>query len=417
MTPRDLFGQRSFLALVAAETLSTTGAMMSWLALPWFVLVTTGSATRMGVVLGAELAGVALLGVPGGVLAARLGARRTMLAADGLRAPLMVSIPLLHWAGLLSFARLVALVFVLGAASAPHFAAQRVILPEILGEDDAVVTQANAVLQAATRITLLLGPVLAGVLIGFVGAPAVLLVDAATYAVSFVLVLAFVPPGERVAAAPEERGLLVGLRFVARDRILRGWTLAIAVGDAGWNALFAALPFYAFTRYDGDARLAGLLLACFGVAAVAGNVVSLRIASRVDRRHLIALGVIGQALPLWILTANGPAWTIGAALLLSGLANGVANPSIHAILTMRPPPAIRAQALTAEMTVIAVAGPVGYLVAGPVLEEFGVLPVFIAVAAVQAVAMGSRALAVLREPPGAAVTAGSAAPRDSRASG
>ena len=50
---------RGLLALLAAEVVSTTGSMMTWLALPWFVLSSTGSASRMGIVLAAEAAGVA----------------------------------------------------------------------------------------------------------------------------------------------------------------------------------------------------------------------------------------------------------------------------------------------------------------------------------------------------------------------
>ena len=56
---RSLLRRRPVVALLAAEVVSTTGSQMTWLALPWFVLVTTGSATRMSVVVGAELIGLA----------------------------------------------------------------------------------------------------------------------------------------------------------------------------------------------------------------------------------------------------------------------------------------------------------------------------------------------------------------------
>src|SRR3954453_15324091 len=151
---------------------------MTYLALPWFVLVTTGSATRTSLVVAAELAGVAAFGLPGGVLLERLGARRTMMLCDAVRAPLVALVPALFWSGLLRFPALLGIVLVAGAFFPPYFGAQRVILPELLGEDQALVTRANAFLQAASRVTMLLGPALAGVLIGIVGAPSVLLVDA-----------------------------------------------------------------------------------------------------------------------------------------------------------------------------------------------------------------------------------------------
>ena len=84
-------------ALLVAEIVSTTGTQMTWLALPWFVLVTTGSAARMALVAAAEVAGVAVCGLPGGSLLARIGARRSMMIADVARAPLVLAVPLLHW--------------------------------------------------------------------------------------------------------------------------------------------------------------------------------------------------------------------------------------------------------------------------------------------------------------------------------
>jgi len=67
-------------ALLAAEVISTTGSQMTLLALPWFVLVTTGSPARMGLVVAADLLPMVVLAIPGGAVAGRLGARPTMLA-------------------------------------------------------------------------------------------------------------------------------------------------------------------------------------------------------------------------------------------------------------------------------------------------------------------------------------------------
>ena len=171
----------------------------------------------------------------------------------------------------------------------------------------------------------------------------------------------------------------------------------MAVGDAAWQALFAALPFYAFTRYHHDAKLAGILIACFGISAVAGNALSFRIRPHVDPLRLIALGVMCQALPLWLLVGAGPAWMVAVALLLSGLANGVVNPSLHAMLTMRLPVALRTQGLAAILVADITLAPVGYLGAGLALGHYGVTPVFVAVPLVQTLAMGARAITSIRE--------------------
>ena len=88
-----------------------------------------------------------------------------MQLSDLARAPLMCSLPLLHSADVLTFPLLLAIVFLIGCFIAPFFASQRVILPELVGEDETTVAQANAVIEGATTLTNLLGPLVAGILI------------------------------------------------------------------------------------------------------------------------------------------------------------------------------------------------------------------------------------------------------------
>jgi len=375
-------------ALLVAEVVSTTGSQMTWLALPWFVLATTHSPGRMTVVLIAELVASGLVGIPSGGVLQRFGARRTMLASDALRAPLVLVVPVLHWTGHLSFPLIVAVAAALGVFAAPYFSAQKVIVPELLGEDEHVVTQANALMQGAIRTTMLLGPPIAGVLIGTIGAASVLVVDGVTFAVSFVLVAVFVPQPENAPTADDTSGMLVGLRFIARERLLRIWIPLFVIGDAAWTAFFAAVPVLVFERFDANPRIAGLLFAGFGAGALCGNFVSFRfLTQRVDGLKLVALSVPFQAAPLWLLPLPVGASVLIAATFASGLANGICNPSIHSIWTLRLPPAIRARAMTASATIWSFGLPLGLVVAGPVLSVYGARPVLVGFAATQTVTM------------------------------
>jgi MFS family permease len=388
---------RTIVALLTAEVVSTTGSQMTWLALPWFVLVTSGSATRTTFVVAAELVGLALLGLPGGRVLQGLGARRTMLLCDGLRAPLMAVIPLLHFADALTFPALLLVAFGLGCLSAPYFAAQKVIVPELLGEDERVVSEVSALFQAATRATILLGPVLGGVLIGVLGAAEVLLVDAGTYVVAVVLVAVFVHTRPRALADEERHGVREGLRFVLGDRLLRVWWPSFALGDAAWTAFFVTVPVLVLARFGDRPAVAGWLIASFGVGALVGNGVAYRfLIRRVDGLRLIATCIMGQALPLWVLPLPVPAWALSAAIVASGLANGLVNPSLHALSTLRIPPSLRPTVMTTVMVVWALVNPLGLFLAGPVLDAFGTTPVLVGFAAVQTVTMAICGLAAAR---------------------
>jgi predicted MFS family arabinose efflux permease len=334
--------------------------------------------------------------IPAGSVLQRLGARRTMLACDALRAPLMLVVPVLHWSGRLSFGVLVSSAFAIGVCAAPFFSAQKLIVPELLGEDERVVTQANALFQGAIRTTMLLGPPLAGVLIGAIGAANVLVIDAATYVVSFLLVFSFVPAGAAVRGA-EAGGVLSGLRYLARERLLRAWIPLFVAGDAAWMAFFAAVPVLVVERFDADARVAGILFASFGAGAIVGNLISFRfLTDRFDGLSVVAASVPLQAAPLWLLPLHVGAPVLVAAICASGIGNGVCNPSIHSIWTLRLPPAVRAKAMTASVALWGLGQPLGLVIAGPILAAFGPRPVLAGVAAAQTVCMLGVAVVSLR---------------------
>ena len=305
---------RSILALVGAEVVSQIGSQMSALALPWFVLVTTGSATKMGLVFAAELLPVAVLGIPSGAVVQKLGARSSMLLADLVRAPLVALVPLLHELGALSFGILLAIAGAHGLFSTAYFTCQRLILPEVVGENEQLIAQANSVIEGATSVTQFLGPALAGVFIAWLGAANVLWLDAASYLVSFLIVLAFVRVHGKTPQGEEARGIWAGLRYVRRDRLVAQASLSSLVYGFLFRILTASFPVLAFEQYDRNPRVAGWLAAWFGVGAVAGSAAAYRLVTQVAPMRLAALAAIGIAAPLWLLVPHVPLPVILAAL-------------------------------------------------------------------------------------------------------
>src|SRR4051812_19777949 len=309
-----------------------------------FVLETTGSPGRMSLVLAAQAAPLALLALASGRVATRLGARRTMLCCDALWALATAAIPVLHWAGALSFAGLVALAFVTGIPAGAHFGSQSAIVAELLGEDAAGVARANALLRTASRVTYFAGPAIGGALLAVVGASAVMLADAATFAVSFVLVLLLVP--ETAARGTTAARLGDGLVLLRRDPVLRPLVAAQFASQAAFMAMNAAIPVLVFTRYGRDPALAGLLLGVWGGGAVAGGIAAFRFAEGRDPLRLGALAWAVQAAPRWLLVAAPPAALAAGALFLSGVGNGLRVPPMLAAMTARIPPPVRAGTMT-----------------------------------------------------------------------
>ena len=388
---------RGLRPLLAAEVVSTSGACMTAIALPWLVLTTTGSAAKAGLVAAVEWVPMALLGIPSGALASRLGPRRTMIACDAARIPIVAAVPVLYWLGALDFGVLLGLAFLTGVFFPAHFASQRTILPALLGDAAGDVTRGNAVLQAANRLPMVLGPALGGVLVAALGAPAVLAIDAASYALSALVVAALVPRSANgVAPAAEERGgLWDGARRLAGDRVLRPLTSAYAVIELAMQGVFLAVPVLAFSAYDENAALAGLLLAAWGAGALAGALPALRLSSR-EPVGLIRWALVAQAVPLWLVAAPLPPVLLATGMALSGLANPVANAPANTLVTLSAPEPLRAKTMLAFITASTTAAGAGLFIAGPAAELFGARAVIAAGAAI--VSAGALGFAVATRP-------------------
>jgi MFS family permease len=375
-------------ALLVAEVVSSLGTQMTWLALPWFVLRTSGSPQRMTWVIIAEIVPIAVLGFWGSAIAARLGTRRTMLICDLVRAPLLAAIPFLHELGALSLPLLLALVAASGVFLAPYFGVQRAIVPELVGEEHADVARLTALFQAANRLTIFLGPPTAGVLIGTIGTAQILYVDAATYLVSFALVGLFVHPPE-LTLPPDERGVLAGARFLFRDRLLRVWTPAFTLLDIGWQLLFASLPVLVVTHYGASAHVLGWLFGGLGGGAVVGALVALRVAPRVEPLTLGPAAFVCQMASMWVLAVPAPWFVPLAAMVAGGFCMSLVNAPMQALLMLRIPRHLRPQAIASFGVFQCVGAPIGLVLAGVALAHFDARAVLAVVLSLQTVSIAT----------------------------
>lgn len=378
MSRREILRDSGVRALVAGETISLTGSQMTYIVLPWFVLTTTGSAVRTSIVVAAELAPVAFLGLASGTIISKVGARRVMVASDVARALLLGAIPTLHVAGVLSFPLLVGLVFCIGSFMVPHATAQRVIVPELVGDHEARVGEVQSLIQVAWALAGIAGPAVGGVLIGVVGETNVLFIDAASYALSATLLAGWVRPRHRLDVGDEEAGVVAGVRFLFRDRLLRVWMLSITGMNVVWNAFAVLFPVLVLERYGDRPQILGWIFGAFGVGAIVGSVASFGVIARIDRIVLASAAAAGQTAVLWILLPELPWPTVAAAAVVAGVFSPMLNSTVITTRTMRTPPRLRPSVHAAAVTVALVLAPVGALAAGPLLE-LGLEPAIAAV--------------------------------------
>ena len=388
---------RSLLALTTAELISQLGSTFSGLALPWFVLVTTHSTSRMGIVFAVELVPFVLFGLHAGLVVDRLGPRTTMLLSDLVRAPVIAIVPFLHSVGGLSYGIILVVAFVSGLFSTAYFSCQRALIPAIVGSTEQAVSQANTFLEGATNFTNFAGPAIAGVLIGFIGATNVMWVDAASFLASFALVGVFVRVVLEIRTREETGGALAGLAYIARDSFVRRAVLSPFLFGAAFPLVFASFPVLAYRDYHHNPRVAGLLLAAYGGGSVVGSFATYAALARFKTRSIAVAAAIGIAAPFWLLVPHVPLALMVGALAVIGFANPMTNAPYFGILTARVPPALFPKVIQAIIVSNQVIRPAAYALAGFLFAAVGLHTIYAFAAVVASVASLNFILAVLSE--------------------
>jgi MFS family permease len=373
---------RGLRALIAAEFVSRLGSQMTFLALPWFVLVTTHSPARMGIVLAVELAPIALLGIPSSALVARVGPQRWMATMDALRAPVVAAVPFLHLVGGLSFGLILVLGALHGTLSCGYFSSQRTILPALVGEDEQRLAQANGLVEGTTNVTNLAGPALGGVLITLLGAANVMWLDAASYVVSAVVIASIRLQRAAGADAEQARGILDGLRYLRRDTLLLRVSLSSLLFGFMFPMLAASFPVIAYEQFHRNARVAGLLFAVIGAGQVVGSLLTYRLVTRVRPMVLASIAALGTGPPIWLLVPHTPIWLVAVALAVVGASVPLINAPYIGMLTVRVPQSLRGHVLQALVTINQVLGPIGYVVAGTLFAAIGLHTTYAVMAAI-----------------------------------
>ena len=179
--------------MLGATRLSMVGNIITFLAVPWFVLQTTGSATQTGLTGGVVVLGMVLGGFFGGPLVDRLGFRRASIVADLASGVTVTLIPLLYLTVGLAFWQFLVLVLLGTCLDTPGMTARQSLIPDLAGRAGMPVERANSALQAIESSSDLLGPPLAGILIAILGPSNVLFLDAATFVLSAAMIAGAVP--------------------------------------------------------------------------------------------------------------------------------------------------------------------------------------------------------------------------------
>jgi MFS family permease len=369
---------------------------MTFLALPWLVLTTTGSAALTGLVAFAEMAPYVTVEAVGGPAIDRVGARRASIGSDIVAAVFMGAIPVLSALHELPIPVLAGLVAVAGAARGAGDAARNVLVPGVNELAGGRIERSSGLYDGVVRVATLIGLPASGVLVTVLPAADVLAIDAGTFVVSAMAITVFVPPGAQPSRPNELPGetsstyfesLREGFAYLYRDRLLVAIAAMILVTNfvdqAGGTVL---TPVWAHDIAHSAIAL-GLLGAAFALGAVAGNGLTTWLAPRWPRRMTYAAGFLVAGAPRYLaLALSSTVSPVLAVMFLSGLGAGGINPMVGAVSYQRVPRHLQARVLGAFGASAWAGIPLGSLAGGFLVSLVGDRPALLAAGAVYLIA-------------------------------
>lgn len=369
-------------ALYVADAISLTGNAVAQLAIPWYVLVTTGSASLTGLAVFFNFLPIVLAAFFGGVVVDRLGFRTTSVVADLASAAAVAAIPLLHTTVGIELWQLMALVFLGALLDAPGSTARAALFPDAVALAGMGMERASGIRGAIQQSSLLVGGPLGGLLVATLGPTKALWLDAASFLVSAALVAFLVPRAQRTeeheAGGRYFAELAQGMRFIWNQRVIRAIVLTVLVT----NLLDAPFPVLmsVFAREEfGSAADLGVMYGVFGGAALAGALAFSAIGHRLPRRRTFVSCF--ALFPLVYLTmATLPSLPVAlAALAVVGFAAGPINPLLATIQFELVPTNLRGRVFGATRAGAWAAIPLGILLGAFVVDAVGVAPTFLAI--------------------------------------
>lgn len=369
----ELRGQHSFVRLWAAQAISSTGDWVYALAVASSVVEKNGGAHALAVLLIMQTLPAVLAGTFGGPLIDRLSRRKLMISSDVARA---AAVGTLVWTATPSLGHIYVVAVALGLFGALFQPSAQASIPNLVPRR--LIVTANALLSATAHMSIMMGPVIGGLLVARLGLNYALAINAASFAVSSLLILRVDLPHGRTGAAPTSalRDLVEGMQYVASAALVRGVLLVTG------TVMFAAAirvplePLLVFKEYGEGPQALGLAGGIWGLGMVIGSGVAPLFARRWPREKLLgaAIGVVGAA----VLAASraGDLSMLLSLWFVAGCANAIGTISYESLLQERTPDAFRGRVLAASEAVLDCSFLAGVLASGWLGSSLGVRNAF-----------------------------------------
>jgi MFS family permease len=389
----SLFANHNFSLLFAGSTISTIGDQFTLVALPWLVLKLTGDPAALGLVLATMAFPRAVFMLIGGAVVDRMSPRRVLLGSRAVNALLVSLLALLVLAGAIQMWMIYAIALGIGLSTAFSYPAGSAILPQLMQPQQ--LQSANAMFMAMRQLSLIIGPVIAGLLItvgahnghdkGVADASGLGLafsIDAVSFLFSLgslMLVRIHSDFHPKVPVGSVLANVASGIRYIWADLPLRAFILYAAVVSVFVGGpIQVGLPVLAETRMDLGAASLGILMTANGVGMLLGSALSGMAGKLVRGRLGLMVLSVDSVVGLALIALGVVHSTLGGAVLLActGMLGGIAQIAIISWIQRRVAPEMMGRTMSVLMFTFMGLGPLSAAIAGSLLQVISLSTLF-----------------------------------------
>ncbi|HWB47528.1 MAG TPA: MFS transporter [Stellaceae bacterium] len=370
-----LLGARRFGTFCFASLLSNMGTWAQQVAEPWLLLAIGASPFILGLDSFAGGAPVFLLTLVGGILADRRDRRHIITIFQSIQALCPATLIVLLVTGAVRPWMVIVLSLIVGITDAISMPSFQSIVPSIVERRQ--ISAALALTSTQFNISRILGPAVAGAVMTAVGAVGCFALNTLSYIPFIAVALWILPRRGPVVAARDRSGrrrLLAGVRFAARDPMLRGALATVLVSSVLCGPLVTFSPLLVKEVFRRDVSSFSIAITSFGIGGLVGAVVLLGIDAARDRRPIGSHFAAAYAVSLMLIALDPWFWALPLLLILAGFAMTASNTSANTLLQAMAPDRFRGQ--TVSLYMLAMRGGIssGALLTGASIHLLGVRP-------------------------------------------
>lgn len=326
-----------FRAVWAASLVSNFGGLIQGVGAAWMMTTIATSSYQVALVQASTTLPIMLFALVAGAIADSFDRRKVMLVAQTFMLVVSVLLTLFTYAGLMTPWTLLAFTFLIDSGTALNSPSWQASVGDIVPRNK--VPAAVALNSMGFNLTRSVGPAIGGIIVAAAGAAAAFAANAVSY-IGLIVVLARWKPDLPVSTLPRESlgaAMGAGLRYVAMSPnigkvLVRGAAFGFSAG-----AVLALLPLVARDVVKGDALTYGIMLGAFGIGAVGGALISVRLRQLLSSETMVRSAFAGFAACAFNAAVSHHAWQTSLGLLVGGACWVIALSHFNVTVQMATP--------------------------------------------------------------------------------